>query len=111
MPVILALSDNSPINSDRDAKTMARIDFQNYSEPTVNGAAFVDADILLDLGMRAASGRDGAVNFIAAHMYFNLADRKGAEDAAFHRQDIAGQMSKSEIAAALRAAREWLTVH
>ena len=90
---------------------MARIDFQNYADTAANGALFVDADILFDFGMRAALGRDGTVDLVAAHMYFNLADRKGCERAAFHRQDMAGQMSKSQIAAALRSAREWLTRH
>ncbi|MEH6718989.1 MAG: sel1 repeat family protein [Aurantimonas endophytica] len=90
---------------------MARIDFQNYADQAANGALFVDADLLFDLGMQAALGRGGAVDPVAAHMYFNLADRKGCERAAFHRQDMAGQMSKSEIATALRLAREWLTRH
>lgn len=90
---------------------MARIDFQNYADAAANGALFVDADLLFDLGMQAALGRGGAVDRVAAHMYFNLADRQGCERAAFHRQDLAGQMSRREIAAAQRAAREWLTRH
>ncbi|NDV86620.1 sel1 repeat family protein [Aurantimonas aggregata] len=87
------------------------MDFQNYADEAANGALFVGADLLFDLGMRAALGRDGAVDRVAAHMYFNLADRKGCERAAFHRQDMAGQMTRSEIATALRSAREWLTRH
>ncbi|WP_370193587.1 MULTISPECIES: sel1 repeat family protein [Aurantimonas] len=90
---------------------MARIDFQNYDDISASGAVFVDADILFDLGMRAACGHDGAVDFVAAHMYFNLADRKGSDVAAYHRQDVASQMSKAEVAAALRAARQWMTRH
>ena len=90
---------------------MARIDFQNFADTGANGAAFVDADILFDLGMRAALGRDGAVDLVAAHMYFNLADRKGAPEAAFHRKDVAEQMTKAEIASALRAARGLMTRH
>ncbi|MEX6505583.1 hypothetical protein [Jiella sp. M17.18] len=90
---------------------MARIDFDTFRTAETNGAFFVDGDILLELGMRAASGRDGSVDLVAAHMYFNLADRKGAPEAAFHRQDIAGQMTKAEISRALKSAREWLTRH
>ena len=39
-------------------------------------------------------------------MYFNLADRKGAAAAAYHRQDVASQMTKADVASALRAARQ-----
>ncbi|WP_245413371.1 sel1 repeat family protein [Mangrovicella endophytica] len=74
-------------------------------------AGLIAADVLFEMGMRLAAGRDGAVDLVAAHMYFNLADQKGAERAAFYRQEMADQMSKSEIAKALRAAREWLTLH
>ncbi|MCE7030509.1 hypothetical protein LZD57_21190 [Jiella sp. CBK1P-4] len=65
----------------------------------------------MQLGMRAAIGGAGAPDRVAAHMYFNLADRKGIDGAAAHRRDIAAEMSKAEIAAALRAARTWLTLH
>ncbi|MBP0617354.1 hypothetical protein J6595_17340 [Jiella sp. KSK16Y-1] len=76
-----------------------------------SGAAHVDGAVLMNLGLRAALGRDGAVDLVAAHMYFNLADRRGAEGAAAHRQEVACDMSKGEIATALRAARKWLTLH
>tara|TARA_R110002020_G_scaffold78439_6_gene197250 strand:+ start:212 stop:484 length:273 start_codon:yes stop_codon:yes gene_type:complete len=90
---------------------MAHIDNTTFDRPTDNGAGFVDGAILMKLGMRAAAGGDGAPDFVAAHMYFNLADRKGVDGAAAHRRDIAADMSKAEIAAALRAARQWLTLH
>ncbi|TFF25567.1 hypothetical protein E3C22_09495 [Jiella endophytica] len=90
---------------------MAHIDISAFDRAAVSGAAFVDGAVLMELGMRAALGRDGAVDLVAAHMYFNLADRKGIDGAASQRQDVAGEMSKAEIARALRAAREWLTLH
>ena len=95
---------------------MARIDITDFAAAldagnAINGAAFIDGDLLFDLGMDAALGRGGAVDPGAAHMYFNLADAKGHEDAAYHRQDMAAQMSKAEVAMALRAARHWLTRH
>ncbi|NDW04141.1 hypothetical protein [Jiella pacifica] len=90
---------------------MAHIDNITFDRPADNGARFVDGAILMQLGMRAARGGDGAPDLVAAHMYFNLADRKGVEGAAAHRRDIAADMSKAEIAAALRAARQWLTLH
>ena len=91
--------------------TMAHIDNTSFDRPTDTGAGFVDGAILMQLGIRAALGRDGRADLVAAHMYFNLADRKGAEGAAAHRKDVAADMSKAEIAAALRAARQWLTLH
>ncbi|MCB8836062.1 hypothetical protein [Aurantimonas sp. VKM B-3413] len=90
---------------------MARIDFETFENAETNGAHFVEGEILFELGMRAASGRDGAADLVAAHMYFNLADRKGYVEAAFHRQDVASQLSKAEISRALRSARDWLTRH
>lgn len=90
---------------------MAHLDNAAFDRPTHTGADFVDGAILMQLGIRAALGQDGTADLVAAHMYFNLADRKGVAGAAAHRQDIAAEMSKAEIAAALRAARKWLTLH
>ena len=90
---------------------MARFELLDPSFGTAGATAGVAADILLEMGLRCASGRDGDVDLVAAHMYFNLADRKGDERAAFHRGDIAQSMTKGEIVQALRAAREWLARH
>ncbi|MBO0904614.1 hypothetical protein [Jiella sonneratiae] len=90
---------------------MAHIDLSAFDRAFGNGAAHVDGQLLLELGMRAALGRDGTADFVAAHMYFNLADKKGVAGAAAHRQDVAAEMTKAEIAAALRSARRWLTLH
>ena len=90
---------------------MAHIDNTAFDRLDGIGADFVDGAILMQLGIRAALGEGGSADRVAAHMYFNLADRKGAEGAAAHRKDVAAEMSKSEIAAALRAARQWLTLH
>ena len=95
---------------------MARIDTTHFAATladgnAINGAAFIGADLLFDLGMNAAIGRGGAADPVSAHMYFNLADARGHEHAAYHRHDMAEQMSKSDVARALRAARQWLTEH
>lgn len=89
-------------------KDMARFDFSEMTSGGIGAALGQSASILFEMGMRAANGCDGTVDLVSAHMYFNLADREGDERAAFHRQDIAGQMSKLEIGRALRAARDWL---
>ena len=90
---------------------MARFDFSEHSTGTIGATFTPSADVLFQMGMLCASGRDGTVDLVAAHMYLNLADRGGAEDAAYHRQQIAEQMTKLELAKALRAARDWIAFH
>jgi len=63
---------------------------------------------MLDLGMKYSVGRDTPVDLVAAHKWFNLAAMKGDRDAVRLRREIASQMSDVEIAAAQRAARDWL---
>ena len=61
--------------------------------------------------MLNADGEAGAIDLIAAHKWFNLAALRGYADAAWHRQQIAEEMTPAEIATAQRAAREWLRTH
>jgi TPR repeat protein len=68
-------------------------------------------DDLYKLGLIYATGQGGAVDLIEAHKWFNLAAVKGVEAAKLSRKELADQMSMSEIAAAQKAAREWLTRH
>ena len=79
--------------------------FAEPVEATMNG------DVLFDLGMIYSSGRDGLVDLVAAHKWFNLAALKGRVDAIAMRREIACLMSDVEIAAAQRDARTWMTAH
>ncbi|HEV7416390.1 MAG TPA: sel1 repeat family protein, partial [Tianweitania sediminis] len=54
---------------------------------------------------------DCEVDLVAAHKWFNIAAIKGSERAAGLRAELAISMSKADIAKALRAAREWMTIH
>jgi len=65
-------------------------------------------DVLFELGMMYSVGRDVPVDLVAAHKWFNLAATKGNVEASRLRREIANQMSDVEIAAAQRAARDWL---
>ena len=65
-------------------------------------------DILLELGMMYSVGRDVPIDLVSAHKWFNLAAVKGNREAIRLRREIADQMSEAEIAAAQRAARDWL---
>lgn len=70
-----------------------------------------DADAMFELGLVYATGRDGCVDVISAHKWFNLAAFSGSEIAKVRREELAAEMSKEQIAAAQRAAREWVTSH
>lgn len=67
-----------------------------------------DSDNLYKLGLIYSTGQD--VNLVQAHMWFNLAAVRGSEAAKECRRELADMMSKDEIAAAQRSAREWLSV-
>jgi len=70
-----------------------------------------NGDVLFELGVLYASGREGVVDLIAAHKWFNLAALKGRVDALKMRREVAEQMSDAEIAVAQREARAWMTAH
>jgi len=60
-----------------------------------------------DLGMMCAIGAS-APDLVSAHKWFNLAAMHGNKQASALRLEIAAELSESEIAAAQRAARDWL---
>lgn len=95
-------------NEDRD-KTMARFDMQIVSDAAMGGDNRADA--LCEMGLAYATGRGRPVDLVAAHKWLNIAAIKGSDRAAGLRADLAATMSKTELAAALRAAREWMTMH
>lgn len=73
--------------------------------------ANAQADILFELGMMYATGRDCDADMVAAHKWFNIAAIKGSPRAAELRSELSASMSKVDIARALREAREWMTAH
>lgn len=86
--------------------------FQSYIETAtampVEHAA--NGDVLFDLGMMFSTGRNGAIDLVAAHKWFNLAALKGRADAIALRREIAQHMTDDDIALAQREARAWMTV-
>ena len=86
---------------------MARFEIlDSNAAPLGDGSAA--ARMLFELGMMYSVGRDVPVDLISAHKWFNLAAMKGNLAAIRLRREIAAQMSDGEIAAAQRAARDWL---
>jgi TPR repeat protein len=75
------------------------------------GQANLAGDIFYQLGLAYAYGREVDPDRIAAHKWFNLAAARGNRDAVQCRQELSSEMKAEEIAAAQRAAREWMTTH
>ncbi len=88
---------------------MARFDFDMANNSSMGASA--QADVLFNKGLMYATGRDCETDMVAAHKWFNIAAIKGSERAAEMRAELASMMSKMELAAALRSAREWMTTH
>ena len=62
-------------------------------------------------GMESAAGESGRVDLVSAHAWFNIAAVLGEERAVRLRSEAASEMTKAELADALRSAREWMTLH
>ena len=88
---------------------MARFEIQNSEMATMGGET--RADVFCDMGLMYATGRGCDTDLVSAHKWLNIAAIKGCERAAELRADLALTMSKSDLASALRAAREWMTMH
>jgi TPR repeat protein len=73
------------------------------------GAFAGDSDNLYKLGLIYSTGQGAPMDFIQAHMWFNLAAMRGNQPAKDCRRELAGLMSPIEISQAQKAAREWLT--
>jgi TPR repeat protein len=69
------------------------------------------ADTFCEMGLMYATGRGCDVDLVSAHKWLNIAAIKGSDRAAELRADLAQTMTKMQLAEALRAAREWMTIH
>ncbi|MEO1141291.1 MAG: hypothetical protein AAFW66_02945 [Pseudomonadota bacterium] len=88
---------------------MAR--FETLNADFADMASTENAEVLFELGLMYAAGRDGEEDMVSAHKWFNIASFRGFEAAKQRREEIAMQMTKEQIAKAQRAAREWITQH
>lgn len=69
------------------------------------------ASSFFEKGLAFSAGKSGQIDLIEAHKWFNIAAARGDLIAARHREEVAGEMSRQQIAAALKAAREWISRH
>lgn len=66
-------------------------------------------DELFRLGLLYSTGQGGApLDYVSAHMLFNLAAMRGSLEARVYRKEISQEMASDDVAEAQRAAREWL---
>jgi hypothetical protein len=66
-------------------------------------------DELFRLALMYSTGQGGApVDYVSAHMLFNLAALRGSEEAKSYRRELSQEMDAQDIAEAQRAARRWL---
>jgi uncharacterized protein len=80
-------------------------DFTEYS------AAANTSDAMYHLGLAYCAGRDVPFDLVTAHKWLNLAALRGNQDAKIRRMEISHDMTKFQIAAAQKQAREWLRKH
>jgi uncharacterized protein len=86
---------------------MARFEMIGVDDAAL-GEANASGDVLFQLGLMYSTGSTVPADYVTAHKWFNLAAMRGNKDAIRLRREIAEQMSGHEIAAAQRAARDWL---
>lgn len=65
-------------------------------------------DQLFELGLRYSAGLEVDMDLVEAHKWFNLAVLRGCDAARWYRSEIAGELSRADVAKAQRKAREWL---
>ncbi|WP_297697137.1 sel1 repeat family protein [Phenylobacterium sp.] len=71
--------------------------------------ADASGDELFRLGLLYSTGQGGApLDYVSAHMLFNLAAMRGSVEAKVYRKELSEEMASEDIAEAQRQAREWL---
>ena len=66
-------------------------------------------DELFRMGLYYSTGQGGApLDYVSAHMLFNLAAMRGLVEAKIYRKELSEEMDPADVAEAQRAARQWL---
>jgi uncharacterized protein len=77
--------------------------------PTTEVAAELAEVNLFKLGLSHSTGIGAEVDYVEAHKWFNIAALRGDCEAKQRRQELTAMMTQSQVSAAQRAAREWLS--
>lgn len=85
--------------------------FTDVETAKVHDAVTADptGEDLCKLGLIYSTGQAGVIDYVEAHKWFNLAALMGSETAKYYRREVSEEMDTDQIAAAQRAAREWLS--
>jgi TPR repeat protein len=71
--------------------------------------ADASGDELFRLGLLYSTGQGGApLDYVSAHMLFNLAAMRGSVEAKVYRKELSAEMANEDVAEAQRQARAWL---
>ena len=71
--------------------------------------ADASGDELFRLGLLYSTGQGGApLDYVSAHMLFNLAAMRGSVEAKVYRKELSEEMASESVAEAQRQARDWL---
>ena len=66
-------------------------------------------DELFRMGLLYSTGQGGApLDYVSAHMLFNLAAMRGSVEAKVYRKELSEEMASEDVAEAQRQARQWL---
>ncbi len=89
---------------------MARIEYaaRDIVQSSAQGGS---PDALYELGLMYCAGRDVEFDLVEAHKWFNLAALRGNEEAKRYRTEISREMSRQQVSAAQKRARQWLAIH
>ena len=86
---------------------LAQVQVANESLPLPTADA--TGDELFRLGLLYSTGQGGApLDYVSAHMLFNLAAMRGSVEAKVYRHELSQEMDAGDVAEAQRQAREWL---
>lgn len=89
---------------------MARFEFASHDVTDYAGQGG-GGDALYELGLMYCTGRDVEQDMVEAHKWFNLAAVRGNDAAKWYRQELSREMTRAQISAAQRRARQWLALH
>ena len=84
---------------------LASVETTELPLPTADASG----DELFKLGLLYSTGQGGApLDYVSAHMLFNLAAMRGSTEAKVYRKELSQEMASEDVAEAQRQAREWL---
>jgi uncharacterized protein len=100
--------EQAPVRFRKGTRIMLHsMDIANEALPLPTADA--SGDELFRLGLLYSTGQGGApLDYVSAHMLFNLAAMRGSMEAKIYRKELSAEMAMEDVAEAQRQARQWL---